>query len=172
MTDQNWIDAYELMPLVGDATWKQNLADYCGDLLDNQLNLSTYTGPTFTFGRAAFAANLTDTNGIVGLQSAFNAGVLASTWVIPIGTTFGAGTPAETFSTPGAAVADAPSISSGMAIIATLASSPQVGDATLSEFPTKLRAAFLSLTYTVTGTNSVTPTPGPIADPLRGVTNV
>lgn len=172
MSAQDWIDAYEALPLVSDATWKQNLADYCGDLIDNILALSTYSAGAFTFGRSQFASALTDTDGVVGLQSAFSAGVSASTWVINSGTTFGAATPAETFSTSGVAVADPAGISAGQALIAALTGAPQVGDPTLSEFPTTLRNAFLALTFTVTGTNSVAPTPGPINDVARAVTGI
>ena len=56
----------------------------------------------------------------------------------------------------------------GVAKIGELVSSPQVGDPLLVDFPVKMRAAFLLLTYTVTGTNSL-PVPTPILDPLRAV---
>lgn len=168
-SETDWKNAYAALPLVSTSAWKTNLADYLGDLLDGLLVLTTYSQSDFTFGRAAFAAGLTDTNGVAGLQTAFNNGVLASTFSIPIGTTFGGGTPAETFSTIGTAVPDAPSIASGQAILATLVNAPQTSDPLQSEFPVKLRNAFLALTYTVTGTNSVSPTPGPINDVNRGV---
>lgn len=164
------------MPQVGDSSWKQNLSNYLGDLLDDLLSLETYISPgvpaypAFLFGRSAFASALTDTNGIVGLQSAFEAGVNASTFIIPIGTTFElVPTLATTFSTVGLAVVDTDSIDAGKAKIAELSSAPQVSDPLDSQFPIKLRAAFLLLTYTVGGTNSVIPTPATINDEERAV---
>lgn len=170
-----WRTSYSALPQVGDDSWKANLANYLGDELDGLLNLQTYvTGggfPVFTFDRATFQSNLTDGvgTGVAGMQAAFTAAIATSTWVIAIGTKFGVGTPAETFSTPGVAVPDPAGISAGAAKIGELASAAPTSDPDESEFPLKLREAFLLLTYTVTGTNSVAPTPGPISDPLRGV---
>lgn len=173
MSLTDWQNDFAALPRVGDSSWKQNLGDYLSEQLDGILNFDTYNNlPSFTFGVSAFVGGLTDTNGIVGLQAAFEAGVLASTWTIPIGTTFGAATPAETFSTAGVATVDAASIVAGKAKIAELSSAPKVGDPLLSEFPVKLREAFLALAYTITGTNSVAPTPGPINDVGRAVTNI
>jgi hypothetical protein len=170
--DTAWRAAYANVPLVGDDSWKQNLADYLGDLLDNLLNLSTYVSPgvppypAFLFDRSTFAGALTGAPGawVVDLQAAFTAVIPTSPFTILPLTVFGAATPAETFSTPGVAVADPPSITLGVAKIGELVSSPQVGDPLLSDFPVKMRAAFLLLTYTVTGTNSL-----PVPTPMRAV---
>jgi len=175
--DEVWAEAYALVPLVGDDSWKKNLADYLGNLLDDLLNLQTYVSPgtppypAFLFDRATFESLLTGEpgTGVAGMQAAFAAALLTSTFTIPIGTTFGDAGLAETFSTVGLAVPDPDSIDAGVDIIGELDTAPAVGDALDSDFPVKLRAAFLLLTYTVTGTNSVAPTPGAIDDVERAV---
>ncbi len=54
----------------------------------------------------------------------------------------------------------------GKAKVQELASSVPVADASNSDFPVKMREAFLLLTGTVTGTNSVIPIPGPLVAAL------
>lgn len=165
-----WKDAYALLPLVSDDTWKENLTAFIEDLIVD-INLETYATPSFTWARAAFKSALVGVSGagVSEMQTGFSNSIAASTWLIPSGTTFGSATPAETFSLPGAAIPDATGVSAGVIKIGELATAEPVGTVEDSLFPEVLRDAFLLLTYTVTGTNSVTPTPGPILDPLRAV---
>jgi len=172
----DWQNEYADIPLVSDDSWKQTLADYLGGLLDNLLTLQTYSpAPIFTFGKAAFVTGLagadpsTPGSGVAALQTAFSAGVLASTMIATPPVSFTPVTPATTFSVVVSTLPDAPSIAAGQAKIAELSSAAETSDPLLSDFPVILREAFLLLTYTVIGTNSVAPTPGPLTDPLRGV---
>jgi hypothetical protein len=166
-----WKDAYALIPLVSTDAWKENLTVYIEDLIVD-MNLKTYATPSFTWGRAAFKSALVGAPGagVSEMQTGFTNSIAASTWLIPSGTTFGGGTLAETFSAPGVAAPDVASVSAGATKIGELESTPPVGTFEDCLFPEILRAAFLLLTYTVTGINSVPPAPfGPINDPLRGV---
>lgn len=168
---QDWKDAYAVLPQVGTDAWKENLTAYIEGLIAD-INLATYATPSFTWGRAAFKSALVGVSGagVSEMQTGFTNSIAASTWLIPSGTTFGGGTLAETFSAPGAAIPDVASVSAGATKIGELEGTPPVGTFEDCLFPEILRAAFLLLTYTVTGINSVPPAPfGPINDPLRGV---
>lgn len=171
-----WKSAYAneaTLPLVSDSTWKNNLSEkYLAALLDGLHNLETYASPTFTFDKATFEGLLTDAvgTGVAGLQAAFAAAALSSTWLIPIGTTFElVPTLATTFSTLGVATVDPDSVDDGVNLIGELDGATPTSDPLDSQFPIKLRAAFMVLKYNVVGTNSVIPTPGSISDLLRGV---
>lgn len=171
-----WKAAYadeDTMPLVSDSTWKNNLSEkYLAALLDGFHNLETYITATFTFDKATFEGLLTGETGtgVAGLQAAFAAAALSSTWLIPIGTTFElVPTLATTFSTLGVAAVDPDSITDGVDLIGELDGATPTSDPLDSQFPIKLRAAFMILKYNVLGSNSVVPTPGPINDLLRGV---
>ena len=175
-SESTWQNDYADIPLVSDDSWKQTLGDYLEALLSSLLTLQTYSpAPVFTFGTSAFVSGLSGSDpavpgsGIIALQTAFNAGVLASTMVVAPGTSFTPPTPATTFSVVTTTLPDVPSIALGVAKIAELSAAEPTSDPLLSEFPVILREAFVLLTYTVIGTNSVAPTPAPLTDPLRGV---
>ncbi|TDI74593.1 MAG: hypothetical protein E2O82_03680 [Betaproteobacteria bacterium] len=166
-----WIDDYVEIPLTSGPEWKTTLADFIGDLVDD-MTLSTYNpAPSFTFDRSTFANNLSDApgTGVTSLANAFSAAILTSTMNVAAGTYIGVSTPATTFSVVSSVVPDPASIGAGAAEIAELVSSPKTSNAAESEFPVKLREAFLLLTYTVSGTNSVSPTPAPLVDAARSV---
>ena len=169
---QTWRDQYELLELVSDDSWKQNLADYLGDLLDNAFTLSTYTpAPIFTFDRTTFASLLDSgvDQGIASLKAAFQSAIQSSTMFVSVGSYIGSSTPATTYSVVASVVPDPPSILAGQNKIQELEFAQATSDPQLSEFPEKLRDAFLLVTYTVTGTNSVAPTPSPLTDTGRSV---
>jgi len=168
-----WQAQWALIPKVSDTSWKQNLADYIAARVDAKLALSTYVPPgTFTFNKSVFVAGLAGVtsgtgDGVTKIASAFQSAVqTVGSLVVTPGTAFGAATPAQTFSVVASSVLIA---AAGKAKIEELSSAPLVSDPLLSQFPVKLRDAFLLLTATISGTNSVAPTPGPLVDAGRSV---
>lgn len=170
-----WQSEWALLPKVSDTSWKQNMADYIAARLDNKLTLATYTpsaGVMFTFNKSVFLASLASVSAAtadgvakiaLGFQSATETpGSLA---VAP-GTSIGSASPTTTFSAVASSVLLG---AAAKAKIEELSSAPLVALAANSAFPVKLYEASLLLTATVTGTNSVAPTPGPLVDAGRAV---
>lgn len=166
-TQAEWISAYDDLELVNTDEWKLNLANYIGDMIVGMTLDGCLPAPTFTWQPATFAAALTGVAnaGVLDLQTAFNAAILASTFtfVVPMATETPAD-PATSFSVVLTGVAT--NIPIGQAKIALLAAAPQTNVATDSEFPVRLYEAFASLIYLVSGTNAVTPTTSPLALPI------
>ena len=166
-TEAQWKTAYGDLDLVNTDAWKLNLANYIGDMIVGMALDGCSPAPTFTWKPATFAAALTGTPnaGVLDLQTAFSAAILASsfTFVVPMATETPQD-PATSFSVVTTAVAT--NIPVGQAKIALLANAPQTNVATDSEFPVRLYEAFESLIYLVSGTNAVTPTTSPLALPI------
>jgi len=174
--ESTWQGDYANLELVSTDAWKQNLADYLETLLTSSLTLTTYsTDPAFTFDTSAFVSGLAGADpevpgsGVIALQTAFDAAVLASVMVTFPMSGFDPLSVATIFSVVTSTIVDAPSIIAGKAKIAELASAGSTSDPLESEFPVILREAFLLLTYTVIGLDSTFPTPIPLTDALRGV---
>jgi hypothetical protein len=169
-----WQSEFAILPSVIDDSWVSNLADYIAARLDSKLDLQTYSpSATFVFNKASFIAILGTSSSEVGdgvakLADGFVAGVTGGLSVAAL-TSFDAGTPAETFSVVATSIFDPASTALANAKILELESATPVIDINDSIFPEKIRDASLLLTATVIGTDSVSPTPGPLTDALRGV---
>lgn len=168
-----WKSTLAALPKVADTSWAANFAAwYAGRIVAITTDPASLvpTGFVFTFNQALFASQLialTPVNdalsGITGFANAWEAAILATTVVVAPGTFQPPTSPATLFSVIATTVIVPASIAAGKAKIIELASSPPVADVNDSEFPLKFREATLLLKINVTGTNSVTPTPGPLS---------
>lgn len=165
-SESDWKTAWADVPLVPDASWKANLALFLSDLTSGKLKLSTiFSAPgtgagDFTFNAATFQGALSGNSASV-LADAWEAGVGASVMNVAASAFVGSDSPATKFSVVTTAIIDPASIAAGKAIVMSLASIPLTDDVLDSQFASKMRLAFLSLTVTVTGINSVVPPAGP-----------
>ena len=178
-----WKSEIEGMPKVADDSWHDNFANLVDGLTSSKLFVGNIIGvTTFTFGKGAFktalAACAIVSDPIVAGQNfanAWAAGIAASTMSVPTGAAVGAPTPATIFgplNTAGApagpptTLIDAPSIAAAKTALGTAISIAPPADNALA-FATAFRAAFLSLTFTTTGFNSLPfAPPGSVPAPL------
>jgi len=89
--------------------------------------------------------------------------MVASLAAVSAGAFIGVSAPPTLFSAVATTLIDPPSILLAKAKILELVTAPPEADAQDSLFPEKFRDATLLLTITVSGTNSVTPTPAPLS---------
>lgn len=170
-----WQSTLAALPKVGDNSWAMNFASwYAGRIVGIAPSPAALvpTGFVFTFNTALFASGLqtlpptaSAAAGITAFANAWLAAMDASTAVVAAGTFKPPSTPATLFSVVATTVIDTASKTAAKAKLLELITAPAVGDATMSQFPIKFRDATLLLTITVSGTNSVTPTPGPLVVP-------
>jgi hypothetical protein len=162
-----WQSAYAdptKMPAVADTSWKANLALFFSDLTDDLLKCSTVYASagvpagSFTFNAAAFQAALSG-SGLGVISNAWETAILASTMVVATGAFVGEPkTTANTFSAISSTVIDVASISAAKSYIAAqLAALTPVSTAGACQFPVVMRQAFLMLTVTISGSNSLGP---------------
>jgi len=170
-----WQSEWALLPKVSDDSWKTNMASYIAARLDGKLSLSGYlppTGVSFIFNTAVFISSLSGVtsgtgDGVSKIAQGFKAAAeTPGSLIVAPGTAVGSASPATTFSVVSSSVLSG---SAAEAKIAELASAPLVDSAADSDFPVKLHAAALLLTATVSGLNSVAPTPSPLIDAGRAV---
>lgn len=173
---QIWKDELAALPKVADTSWAANFAAWYADRLAGITTSPSALVPTgfvFTFAEAIFAAqllSLTPTTsalaGITGFANAWEAALNATTVVVGPGSFKPPSSPATLFSVVATTIIDPPSIALGKAKLLELVTAPPVADPQNSQFPVKFREATLLLTITVSGTNSITPTPTPLTVPL------
>lgn len=173
----SWQDDWQNnVPNVSDDSWQANLANFVADHVTSLLTsngLFKAVGQpalTFTFAKATFQSNL-GTGTADELVAAFQAAWAASTYVVPVGSFIGTDTPATKFSVVASCIPDAASLVLAAAKIAQVIGIPvaSADDGYKSQFPVKLREAFLLITITTTGTNSVAPTPSTLTDTARAL---
>lgn len=173
-----WKAQYELIPKDGVLAAPQgalNIANYVSQRVTGKLTLAPIIGgppAIFTFNPAAFAAPLSalvpspdPITGKTAMANAWQAAALASVMLVTPGAYVGAPTPATIFSVVACVVNPA----SVAAAYAALLSSMLALQATPlpSQIPDLLYAAFASLTYNLTGLNSIPPPAGPL--PLTAI---
>lgn len=169
-----WKDDFpDALPPVADDSWKSNLALYIADHVADLKISGVFASPdvnagSFTWNVSAFQSALSGNSAAV-LANAWEAAMLASTIVVLPGAFVGSDSPATKFSVVASAIFDPSSIAAGKTIVLSLAGAPATANASESLFPVKMRDAFLALTVTVTGTNSVVPTPAPLSFPAGAV---
>ena len=160
-----------------DDSWMDNLTNWVSARVTG-LQASGIGGPNvlWVFNSAVFKAGLSAisveaANGVSGLASSFQSAINASTIVMQPGSFIGSATPANTWSVVSTTMFTPSSVLVGKAKIEELASAPLVNDAINSQFPVKIREAFLLLTIDTSGLDS-TPSPGgplPLIDVGRAV---
>ena len=172
-----WQTEWANIPLVADESWKQTMGDYL-EARTSGMDLPGIGGPGFSwaFNTSLFVAGLASVSastgdGVEKIADAFESAILASTLSVAPGSWVGVSTPASTWSVVNTTIFDAPSISLGKNKILELTSAPLVTDALNSEFPIKLRDAWLLLTVTTSGLDSTPPPAGPLplVDAARAV---
>lgn len=170
-----WRTAFGAMEKVADDSWKANLANTLDGLVTSKLSSPGLFDPddkpaaVFTFAKSTFQAALSDALPST-LQSALASALSASSIVVPTGSYIGSpGNLATTFSAVASAVLDPTSITAAAAKLLELLNQTPVSDPDQAPGPATFREAFLLLTMTTTGTNSVTPTPGPLTDAARAM---
>jgi hypothetical protein len=155
------------VPPAKDDSWKENLAKYIDARLTGKLtSLALFSAPgvgaaSFTFGKSAFKSALSG-NSPALLANAVEAGLLASTISVEPNAFIEPKSPATTFSVVQTSLIDPPSIALVKAAIIGVSGLPGTKDASQSQFPVKLREAFLLLTFSVVGLDSKVPPAGPL----------
>ena len=171
---QDWIDTYvEDVPNVTDSSGPAKNARWTDARVTGKLDtpglvgLVSGTGFTFTFNKAVYQSQLSLITGIgttldiQKLATAWETAVLASAAAVLSGTSIGSPpTNVNTWSAAPGTVIDIPSIALGKAKILELVDSPDDVEAEDSEYPVKMREAFLLLTMTTTGPDSTPPGSG------------
>lgn len=169
-----WISEFANLPITDSNDWPDNIADLIDSLTTNKLEISGISPPsTFTFNRNVFKAGIVslvpNANVVPNANAfalAFANAVAASTMFVAAGSSVGAPTPATTFSAPPVVVILPPTIAAAQAALtSSIIAAVPVADPTMSTVPVAFRDAFLALAASVTGLNSVVPTPGPLVVP-------
>lgn len=175
-----WADTLNNLPKVTTPDWTENIAQAIFDLTSNKLQIQDIEPPSvFTFQKPIFQAVLATAvpavdpvTGATTFSNAWRDACAASVMFVASGSSYVPGgvppSPANTFSAPPAVVVDPPSLLIGYNILFT-AIATGGGQPNADYFAEQFRDAFLALTYTVTGVNSVTPTPGPLVIPFAPV---
>jgi hypothetical protein len=167
-----WQTQWDLLPLdpIGVA-YPTNIASFLAARLINMSIAPPFFGsPVFTFNSATFAAGIAgmvpDPTGTIApgkFATAFTAACTASVWLVPSGSYIGSPTPPTTFSAPPVAIFDPASVAAASATLqSTLLTATPAPLPLTSVYPTALYAAFSSLMVTLTGINSIVPTPTPL----------
>lgn len=173
-----WQSSFAALPKVGDASWSQNIANWVDSHVNGKLSTPGATGLSFSWGKSTFAAQLASmvpqgsiTAGASQVADAWLAAINASSMGRAPGSFIGSPSPPTTWSSVATTSFDAGSKSSGRAKVFEIKDGPENPDPLMSPFPIKLREAFLLLTVTTTGTNSVSPPagPNPLVDSGRAV---
>lgn len=174
-----WSSTFNALPKTADASWAANMADAVDSLTSSKLTISTIkTVPAaFVFGKSAFKSALevlvpvdSAAQGASNFAGAWEKGLLASTMTVTPGASVGLpATPANIFSAASSLV-DPPSITSAKAGLVSALTSI-VPSETADAFAEAFRTAFLALTCSTTGMNSIPPPggPTPLNDPFAAV---
>jgi len=167
-----WQTTMADIPKVSDNSWATNFSNWTDERVTGKAQLTGVitTNFPFSFNKTIFKNSLLTISSSVDVLIAANnfasvweTAILASLFlnVMP-GDNFGVPTPATIWSSITSSLIDIPSISVAKALlIAGLTGSSPVSDPLDSVFPEAFRSAFLSLTGTVTGLNSLPPPSGP-----------
>jgi hypothetical protein len=170
---------FAALPRVADTSFANNIAAwYAARINGLEPNSAQFvpTGFSFTFAESVFATQLLNLSptmsaveGVTKLADAWAAAILASSIAVGPGSFIPPSTPATLFSVVASSTFDAASVTLGRSKILELIHATPVTNALDSEFPIKLRDAILILTFTVVGTDSITPVPGPLTAASVGV---
>lgn len=149
------------------------IAAWINDRVTSKMSLPGITGVglTYTFDQTTFATSLktmsnnNDKDGSIDSVAGFWKAALGIA-AVAAGSSVGTPSPATTWSVVNTTVIDAPSQTAGEDKMKELKTADISGDSPMAE---KSWEAFLLLTITTSGLNSVSPTPGPLLDPARAV---
>lgn len=169
-----WKSEFASLGTVDIGTWAASLASCVSKRTTMKLGLMQISGPVqYLFNQALFQARLsaslpTDSQNAAALQiaSSWESAVMASPMLVLPGASIGAPTPPTTWSVV-AAVLDPPSVQMGkVSLVRSLSRIKAVDKGIDSQLAEALRNAFLKLSFTVTGINSL-PIPSPLVCPMH-----
>jgi len=165
-----WRSTFNALPKVLNKSWAAAFATWVDDRVTGKAQLTgiTTATPPFTFSKSTFQAQLealkvTSISAIGGnnFGTAWEAAINASLTLTVVAGDFTAPGDATTWSSVTLAEIDAPSVlAAKAALIAALTNSNKCNNTANSDFPKSFRDAFLMLTGSVTGMNSL-PIPTP-----------
>jgi len=167
----DWKSKFKDMPKSNSAAWGKNLADLYSELIQNIETDPTALQSvlTFTFQKPIFASLMmsmppvtSSQAGALGVATAWETAILASTVAVANGAIIPPPSPATTFSVVASSVIDPQSIIGAKKKILELASAKPTSKSEDAKMPVILREATLLLTITVTGTDSTPPPSGPL----------
>lgn len=173
-----WGLFFKDLPKVSDDSWIDTLVAYLENRINENLKLIGYfpeNGNSIVLNSSYIKSAISSSNASTGdliekLASGLKSAVtLPNTLTVSSGSYILIDTPATKFSLVTLSIINSASASLLEAKILELLTAPLVENAKDSQFPVKIRDAFLLLTATISGTNSVSPTPGPLIDAARGV---
>lgn len=173
-----WQLEYENVPIddgtSGPGAWADNLADYIDARISGTSKLEPAppvfaSGASFTWDKATFANLIRSlppspepSSGINAIASAWEASILTSVLIVPSGSFITSPTPPTLWSAPPAASPEPGSISTAKAtLISTLLSAPVANTRAQSIFPQAFHTSFGSISFILSGINSVPPPAGP-----------
>ena len=168
-----WRNTLKSLQATDQLLWTSRLAQWAAARTTMKLSLSNIVGPvTYTFNMGQFDALLktcltTDQKVAAAAQisNAWAAAAMSSPMLVLPGSSLGVPSPATTWSAV-AAVIDPPSVMMAkMQLMQGLLAAEAVEDGYLSKMAEAFRQAFLSLSFTVTGMNSL-PIPTPLLSPF------
>lgn len=167
-----WESTFNALPKVNDTSWAENFAEAVSSLTTGKLEISGIkTIPaSFTFNKPIFKAQLlpllpvdSPVLGANHFADAWATAMLSSTMSVSSGASVGLpATPGNTFASASCTI-DPPTTAKAGLVAAITSIVPTT---TANAFAKAFRDAFLALTCSTTGMNTVTPTPSPLADPL------
>jgi hypothetical protein len=157
-----------------NTTWARAFADAVDSLTTSKMELTNIktTPAMFTFAKAVFEAQLvvlkptkSAQEGAKNFANAWATAVQSSLMVVAPGATIGLPpAPANTFSAVSGTLLDPGSLTAAKAGLVADILSVKPDPKNANAFARAFRKAFLALTYTTTGLNSVPPTPAPLVD--------
>jgi hypothetical protein len=166
-----WLEEFDKLEKTNTPAWSVTMANWYADMITGiqpDPTIFTAVGFTFTFNPSVFATAMAAAApsvdpfaGVSIIANAWESAMLAAIVVCGPGSILLPPSPATTFSVVSTTIIDIPSITLGKTSLLGLATAPQTNKGTDSQYPKKLREATLSLTITVSGLNSITPTPAP-----------
>jgi hypothetical protein len=146
-----------------------NIASFIAARVNGKLGIAPPNSGTavFTFNSSVFASSIaslkptqTPASNLNQIASAWQSAILASTFIVSSGAYIGSPSPATLFAAPPAAT---PIPSAGMAALsAELNIGFNTPTASASVFPIAFYNAFAALQFSLTGMNSLVPTPTPL----------
>lgn len=172
-----WAKKFKDLKPVADPSWSMTLATTVGSLVTGKLEIATIMGspatfnfmvPTFAGALASLAPVQTAPEGAKGFADAWEAAINSSIMLVLPGAYVGAPAPPTLYSVVFSTIVDPPSVAlAKVGLISALVAIKPSEDAA-KDFASAFRNAFLALTWTTQGLNSLPPPPagpGPLPFP-------
>lgn len=169
-----WKQTFKEIPFSDNPSWAMNIARWTSERSTSKLEWAGLGGPLmFTFNSGVFQSRLHSmphtpnaSQGAMAFASAWESAMSASTLMVMPGIFIGGPTPPTLFSVVAGAI-DPASIQRGKAVLAQqLLSAKCVDNSMESALPPAIYQAFMALTVSLSGINTVVPFPSPLMAPM------